>query len=411
MDAEEARARLRRAAAIRSRCQRLLAAGQAGELRHFEVHLERIVEAVAVTDRVARERYPELVIPGHGRLAHFRAGGIDRLAPLGLARAERGAAADPRAARSLADLVVLSVLLDAGAGARWRYLPAGESVPLARSEGLAVASLGAFAAGLFSSDPAAPLRVDGCALRQLSVEALGLSLQHSEANPVLGLAGRFELLQRLGSRLEAAPEYFGGGDRLGGLCDFLASRATGGRLPAQRLLELVLEALGPVWPARSRIGGLELGDVWPHYAAGGEGLDAGWLPLHKLTQWLCYSLFDVLSWYGLEVTERHQLTGLPEYRNGGLFLDTGVLSLRDPQAAGRTHRPDGELVIEWRGLTVALLDHLAGALRRQWRRSEAELSLAQVLEAGSWAAGRRIAQERRPGGPPPLIVESDGTLF
>jgi len=37
--------------------------------------------------------------------------------------------------------------------------------------------------------------------------------------------------------------------------------------------------------------------------------------------------------------------------------------------------------------------------------------LARVLEGGTWAAGRRIARERRPDGAPPLAIESDGTVF
>ena len=37
--------------------------------------------------------------------------------------------------------------------------------------------------------------------------------------------------------------------------------------------------------------------------------------------------------------------------------------------------------------------------------------LARVLEGGTWAAGRRIAAERREGGGPPLTIDSDGTVF
>jgi len=37
--------------------------------------------------------------------------------------------------------------------------------------------------------------------------------------------------------------------------------------------------------------------------------------------------------------------------------------------------------------------------------------LARVLEGGTWAAGRRIAAERRAGGAPPVSIASDGTVF
>jgi hypothetical protein len=114
---------------------------------------------------------------------------------------------------------------------------------------------------------------------------------------------------------------------------------------------------------------------------------------------------------GLEITQLEALTGLAEYRNGGLFVDTGVLALRDEAAFERDHRPGDELVVEWRALTVGLLDRLAAEVRRAFGRSEAEMPLAHVLEGGSWAAGRMVAEERRPGGGPPLRIVSDGTVF
>ena len=73
--------------------------------------------------------------------------------------------------------------------------------------------------------------------------------------------------------------------------------------------------------------------------------------------------------------------------------------------------PFGEPVVEWRALTVALLDRLAIGVRDALHKSAAEFPLAKVLEGGSWAAGREIAAERRPDGGAPLIIVSDGTLF
>ncbi len=40
-----------------------------------------------------------------------------------------------------------------------------------------------------------------------------------------------------------------------------------------------------------------------------------------------------------------------------------------------------------------------------------EFPLGAVLEGGTWAAGRRLASAKRPGGPPPIHVISDGTVF
>jgi hypothetical protein len=135
------------------------------------------------------------------------------------------------------------------------------------------------------------------------------------------------------------------------------------------------------------------------------------VPFHKLSQWLSYSLIEPLEWAGYTVTEIDGLTGLPEYRNGGLFLDTGVIALKDPADADRAHAVDSVLVVEWRALTVALLDHIAAPIRGKLGLEEKAFPLAKILEGGTWATGRRLARERREGGTPPLTVISDGTVF
>ncbi|MFY8153403.1 MAG: DUF1688 family protein, partial [Hyphomicrobiales bacterium] len=124
-----------------------------------------------------------------------------------------------------------------------------------------------------------------------------------------------------------------------------------------------------------------------------------------------YSLIEPLQWAGIAVVDIDELTGLPEYRNGGLLLDCGVIALKDAGEAGRAHEAGSTLVVEWRALTVALLDEIGALIRQRLGRSPEELPLAKVLEGGTWAAGRRIAAERRPGGGPPLTIISDGTVF
>jgi hypothetical protein len=62
-------------------------------------------------------------------------------------------------------------------------------------------------------------------------------------------------------------------------------------------------------------------------------------------------------------------------------------------------------------MTVALLDRLAPQVRALLGVREEDFPLARMLEGGTWAAGRRIAAERRPGGGPPLTIISDGTVF
>jgi hypothetical protein len=135
------------------------------------------------------------------------------------------------------------------------------------------------------------------------------------------------------------------------------------------------------------------------------------VPLHKLSQWLTYSLLEPLQTAGLAVTEVEGLTGLAEYRNGGLFIDTGVLVLRQPAEARHVHAVDSTPVVEWRALTVALLDRLAAIVRQRLGRSAEVLPLAKILQGGTWAAGRQIARELRANGAQPLTVISDGTVF
>src|SRR4030095_762892 len=110
---------------------------------------------------------------------------------------------------------------------------------------------------------------------------------------------------------------------------------------------------------RLGVGGVPLGHVGRHPGAGGSGPGADLVPLHKLSQWLTYSLIEPLQSTGLVITELDPLTGLAEYRNGGLFVDTGVLVPRHDAVVREAHRPGDEVVVEWRALTVALLDRLA----------------------------------------------------
>jgi hypothetical protein len=135
------------------------------------------------------------------------------------------------------------------------------------------------------------------------------------------------------------------------------------------------------------------------------------MPLHKLSQWLTYSLIEPMERAGIAVTDVDGLTGLAEYRNGGLFIDTGALTFRDGADRERAHNVDAPLVVEWRALTVALLDRLAGLVRQRLGRDARQLPLPRILQGGTWAAGRATARRLRPDGAPPLRVISDGTVF
>jgi hypothetical protein len=231
----------------------------------------------------------------------------------------------------------------------------------------------------------------------------------------VGIAERAILLRRLGEAMAEYPEVYGEDGRPAGLLDMIVS-PLGPDVPhtadttAHDILSQILMTLSGIWPAGNALGTVPLGDCWRHSAVKGEGLTAGWVPFHKLSQWLTYSLIEPFEWAGVRVHGLDQLTALPEYRNGGLLIDSGLLRLRDEAAAREVWRPGDEIIVEWRALTVALMDEVAHAVRQELRLNESELPLACVLEGGTWAAGRDLAQRHR-GGLPPLQVMSDGTVF
>ena len=349
-------------------------------------------------------------MPFHSRWRHFVANNDNCWAAI--AGQTRWPDVSARA-RAEFDLAIVSVFLDAGAGAAWRYRDPGSGVTIGRSEGLGLASLAMFESGAFSAHPRDPLRADAAALANLTVSDLQLGLQVSDTNPLVGLDGRVELLRRLGQLVASKPDIFGRFDtpRPGGLFDRLAARAENSRLPAPVILSELLQQLGPIWPSRLTLGGIALGDCWKHPALTSDDATNGLVPLHKLSQWLAYSLIEPLQTAGIQVTDIDGLTGLAEYRNGGLFIDSGVLAFRDAADAQREHEVASSLVVEWRALTVALLDRLADGMRQRLGLDAVSLPLAKVLEGGSWATGRRLARERRADASPPVKVISDGTVF
>ncbi|ANQ86934.1 hypothetical protein dqs_3917 [Azoarcus olearius] len=393
------------AEAVRSRCAAVMRHVEAGNSALFTWQPQHLPATAAYVADTIRHDYPDLAVPYHSRWRHFEAGGVDRWAALA---ARAGLDDTPlERARVAFDLVIPSVLLDAGAGTAWRYRDGANGLSLGRSEGLGVASFALFAGGGFSADPTRPLRSDAAALARLAPARLAEAFQASAANPLVGLEGRAALLRRLGEVMEATPAVFGRPARLGHLVDYLAARAAGRPLDAGEVLAVLLRALGPVWPGRTVMDGVPLGDCWPHPALPGDGL----VPFHKLTQWLTYSLLEPLQQAGFTISGVDRLSGLPEYRNGGLLLDFGVIAPRDPALLAEPLTVDAPAIIEWRALTVIGLDRLADAVRAELGLSAAAFPLPCVLQGGTWSAGRRIAADRRPGGAPPLAILSDGTVF
>jgi hypothetical protein len=396
--------------AVRERTQDVYKAALRGELEHFAVYPGRLPDTADYVIDTIRQNYPSLDIPFHARWRHFTADGRNLWADIDAAAHWAGPLARGRAAY---DLAIVSVLLDAGAGAAWRYDDAPTGLTFARSEGLGIASLRMFEAGAFSSDPAQPFRADASRLAEITAEDIAAGFQVTAENPLLGLEGRAALLRRLGETTLANAAVFAAKDtaRPGGMFDYLCAHGSGGHLPAATILQALLLHLGPIWPSRILLGDLPLGDCWKHSAVKRSDATDGLVPFHKLSQWMAYSLIEPLQWAGLEVRDIDGLTGLPEYRNGGLFIDTDVITLRHDADTAIPHDPGSPLVVEWRALTVALLDDTARLVRDKLGFDAVRLPLAKVLEGGTWSAGRRIAREKRDGGPPPLSIISDGTVF
>lgn len=389
-----AAAELLSAAAVRDRCGLILEAAERGETPHFKLNQGELDAAAQFVVDVIRERYPRGDVPPHSRLRHFEVGlnRVPTVAP---------EADDKERARALIELVIVSVLLDAGAGPSWFYTEGDRRYT--RSEGLGVASFNAVRAGLFSADGTNPWRVDASALQSLSESSLAYAFRHEPGvNELVGLDTRVELLRRLGAVVASKRLYFGQEGRLGNLYDRLSRH---GFISAPEVLTVILWALGPIWPNRLELDGTSLGDCGLHSL-----IPDRYVPFHKLSQWMTYSLVEALQLSGVTVTDLNGLTGLAEYRNGGLFIDMGVIVPRDPCLMQQKLDPNGEAVVEWRALTVALIDRIAPIVRDKLGVSEADYPLAKILEGGTWAAGRKLAAKLRNGNPP-LEIKSDGTLF
>ena len=367
-----------------------------GAFRLDESRLEMVAEHVV--DSI-HQKYPAIDIPLHSRWRHFEIEGTDSLQRFNNLTAE---CSTMELARTGFDLIVPSVLLDAGAGPSWRFRTSSGAL-LSRSEGLAIASLEMFLSGSFSSDPSQPLRTDASALVELNLVDFAEGMQSSEDNSLIGLNNRLLLLQQLGRVIQRESKIFPTG-RLSDLADHLINTSTT-EVSATYILSTILRLLGPMWPQRIVVSGINLGDAW-RYSPPNENSETV-VPFHKLSQWLTYSIAETLLRSGKAVCDIEKLTGLAEYRNGGLFIDSGVLELRQ-EFAKPSYSIENRTIIEWRALTVYLLDRIAERVSSLLGR---ELSLPRVLEGGTWHVGRELAYERSPTGESPLHINTDGTVF
>ncbi|KAL9099925.1 MAG: hypothetical protein Q9163_004639 [Psora crenata] len=432
---------LRSINSVRERSRLVYQRAKRNQLYHFDVDASKFGDtAHYVVSIIKRDYGPDYHnIPAHGRWQHFEAGGRPRVGQL---LATWPSTIDKQEqTRRLLDLFLVSVLLDAGAGTRWSYKSKESGKLYKRSEGLAVASLEMFKAGYFSSDSSNPCQVDSAGLARLDLSQLTRGLQVSETNPIAGLEGRAGLLDRLADALSNST-YFGRLGRPGHMLDYLLSHPSteASSVPiitVPTLWSVLVNGLSSVWPStRTSIDGVSLGDAWPCSSMPSSPPALPWeaiVPFHKLTQWLCYSLMTPMTkilkvhFAGIEL-----LTGLPEYRNGGLLVDTGLLTLKekDYQRGVQAYKANAmikgqpnmevvplfptedDVIVEWRAVTVGFLDDLLVEVNGILGLSGPDkLSLAQMLEAGTWKGGRELAEVSRPNTKePPIMIVSDGTV-
>jgi hypothetical protein len=416
---------------VRKRTAPIFKLALENNLDYFDVHLSKVDDVVdfvsAVINRDFTGKYN--TIPPHGRWGHLNAGGELRVESLieewrakGVDGIEIG--------KKLIDLFVFSVLIDAGAGNEWVYKERSSDKEFNRSEGLAIVSLDMFKDGALSADPQDPHKVNATELISFTKDKLTDAFQISQGNPLTGTDGRLHLLQNLGKALSSNKELFGEDGRPGNIIEYLHSHSQNDSFELPLLWDALMEGFTSIWPkGRTQVEGISLGDAWPLSTTsklGAANVIDTIVPFHKLTQWLCYSLLVPLEGYGykFEISKQGLQTGLPEYRNGGLIYDLGVISLK-PEHLERglelsreiasttldipSFTPGDGVIVEWRAVTIGFLDHLLPLINK---KINYELSLPQLIEAGSWKSGREIAAKLRPSTKgPPIDLYSDGTVF
>jgi Protein of unknown function (DUF1688) len=69
-----------------------------------------------------------------------------------------------------------------------------------------------------------------------------------------------------------------------------------------------------------------------------------------------------------------------------------------------------DVIVEWRAVPLVFIDKLYKMVLS--RMDGVHLTMAQLLEAGSWKSGREIAAKHRPETKSsPILIKSDATIF
>jgi hypothetical protein len=353
-------------------------------------------EVIAYMDK----QYPNGEVPYHSRFRHIEMDNINRLAVL----RDALSLGDKEWVNCVFEWLILSVFLDAGAGSTWRFYDTIVGKYYQRSEGLALASLALM--GYFYHPNHDKVGVSTALIERLSEKEFEDIYQVTEDNPLVGTTGRYALLQSIGALLTH--------HRLSRLADFLNKLTR--RMPnkvcfVDSLFNQLVKFFSPIWAITYPELPHLVGDIGVYPFIKSTEKMSDWVPFHKLTQWLTYSLIEWFEQSGYTIESSSLLTGLPEYRNGGLFVDSGVMGLNNAQNKNQYHFPTSPLVVEWRALTIVLLDKLATEIGGMMTLPEDVLPLSKILQGGTWSLGREKAYQRSPTGQSPILIKSDGNIF
>lgn len=350
--------------AIRKNCQNIFELCLENQLDNFHYQPEKLDNLLAYVINEIKFNYPDLKVPFHSRWRHL---------PV-----------MPNDLKSSVELVIISVLMDAGAGMEWKYKEQNGGNIYSKSEGLAMASYDMYTKGFFSNSNQPIVEISR--LSKITDLEFASALQVSESNKLTGLSGRLKMIQQFIEKLEI--------DRLGDLVEQWVTVENKKTVSVKNIFSDLVK--------------LKSNDIWQHTKNISKSNPEGLIPFHKLIQWLCYSLIEPLQNNGIQVIDIDSLTGLPEYRNGGLLIDFEVLVPKERNAFSRRYLISDEFIVEWRALTVILLDIIAVKINSHLKTS---LPLASILQGGTWSAGRKIAAEKRNDHGSPVAIISDGTVF
>lgn len=381
--------RLLTASAVRDRASAVFQVAQAGGLAHVTVDLTKLPDAVARTISAIEARYPDFQIPPFGCWRAFEAGGHDRWSALAGARGFETPDAFLCAA---ADLAILYHVLSMPLRDDWVLTDTITGDTLSGRDGLAVGVLSMFAAGSFSADPADPLRTDAHALIRLEEDEIVWGLQLDRNRDCDTIKSATELLRRLGEASGLRPDLFEveGATRPGHLVIPFFRASEDAPVELAKLLEALLDGLSPMWQGGAKLDDVTLGDAWQHSALLQDLEAPGIVPFHLPAEELAYALVEPFAQVGIEVVGLDDLTGLANLDHAALFLDTGVLTLKDLNDPDPEGPAALDRAIELRALTVILLDRLAASLRDELDAPAGALPLTCVMEGGTLQAGREV---------------------